>query len=79
MHTQIISRDIQRPLWLYTKACLLLIAALLASTLLIIENPSIRTAALLTVAVWGFCRTYYFAFYVVERYVDPVYRFSGAL
>jgi hypothetical protein len=29
------------------------------------------------VAVWGFCRSYYFAFYVIERYVDPGYRFSG--
>jgi hypothetical protein len=25
----------------------------------------------------GFCRSYYFAFYVIERYVDPGYRFSG--
>jgi len=32
---------------------------------------------LLAVAVWGFCRSYYFAFYVIERYVDPGYRFSG--
>ena len=34
-------------------------------------------AALLAVSVWAFCRAYYFAFYVIERYVDPTYRFSG--
>ena len=25
----------------------------------------------------SFCRSYYFAFYVIERYMDPGYRFSG--
>lgn len=28
-------------------------------------------------ALWGFCRAYYFAFYVIEKYVDPGYQFSG--
>ena len=32
---------------------------------------------LLTISVWCFCRAYYFAFYVIEHYVDPGYRFSG--
>ena len=34
-------------------------------------------ASLLAVAVWSFCRAYYFAFYVLERYVDPGFKFSG--
>jgi hypothetical protein len=29
--------------------------------------------------VWAFCRFYYFAFYVIEHYVDASYRFSGLL
>lgn len=29
------------------------------------------------IAVWSFCRLYYFGFYVIERYIDPSYRFSG--
>jgi hypothetical protein len=45
--------------------------------LLAIEYRSLRSVALLVVAVWCFCRFYYFAFYVIERYVDPGYRFSG--
>ena len=32
---------------------------------------------LLGVAIWSFCRAYYFAFYVIERYVDPSFKFSG--
>ena len=32
---------------------------------------------LLGVAIWSFCRFYYFAFYVIEKYVDSSYRFAG--
>jgi hypothetical protein len=45
--------------------------------LLVLEKPEIKIVVLLTIAVWCFCRFYYFAFYVIERYVDPSYRFSG--
>ena len=34
-------------------------------------------ALLLAVAVWCFARFYYFAFYVIEHYVDPGYKFAG--
>lgn len=36
-------------------------------------------AVLLALSIWGFCRAYYFAFYVIEKYVDPEFRFSGLL
>ena len=31
----------------------------------------------MAVAIWAFCRAYYFAFYVIELYVDPGQRFAG--
>ena len=34
---------------------------------------------LLAVAIWSFCRFYYFAFYVIEHYVDPQFRFAGLI
>ena len=37
----------------------------------------IKVALLLGVAVWCFARAYYFAFYVIEHYIDPSYRFSS--
>jgi len=40
---------------------------LLASTLLLLRHPKATTALLLAVAVWGFCRAYYFAFYVIDH------------
>jgi len=69
--------DIKNPRWLYIKALLLLFIGVLASVLIIMDHPNLRTAALLAVAVWAFCRAYYFAFYVIEHYADPGFRFSG--
>ena len=64
---------------MYLKAILLLGIGLLASTILLIDHPSWRAAALLGAAVWGFCRAYYFAFYVIEHYIDPQYKFAGLI
>lgn len=59
------------------KGCLFLLAGLVAAGVLLGENFSLRFAFLLGVAIWSFCRFYYFAFYVLERYVDPTFRFSS--
>jgi hypothetical protein len=48
-----------------------------AAVLLVLENPTWKAALLLALAIWCFCRCYYFAFYVIEKYVDPGYKFSG--
>jgi len=69
--------DITSPKLLWAKGVLFLVLALAASLLLLIEAASVKVAVLLAVSVWAFCRSYYFAFYVIERYVDPGYRFSG--
>ncbi|MEM9645881.1 MAG: hypothetical protein AAF989_12895 [Planctomycetota bacterium] len=66
-----------RVIWL--KGGLFLLLGLLSSGLLISQLTDIRYAALLTLVVWSFCRAYYFAFYVIERYVDPHFRFAGLL
>lgn len=63
--------------WIKAKGLLFLFTGVLASALLLVQCPQITTAALLAVSVWSFCRFYYCAFYVIERYVDPQYRFSG--
>jgi hypothetical protein len=69
--------DIQNPRVLYLKAGLFVITGLLASAGILLEAPRLRIAALLVVAIWSFSRAYYFAFYVVEHYADPGYRFAG--
>ena len=69
--------DITDKRLLYAKGFLFLVGGLLSSALILLERPSLKVALLLAVAVWCFARAYYFAFYVIEHYVDPGYRFSG--
>lgn len=72
-------RDIKNPAGMWVKAMLLLAVGVVASILLVLELGTLRGALLLALSIWGFCRAYYFAFYVLERYVDSRYRFSGLL
>ncbi|MBI3851744.1 MAG: hypothetical protein HY298_15930 [Verrucomicrobia bacterium] len=70
-------KDLTDPRWIKLKGVLFLIIGFASASLLIVEQPTLKTAVLLLLAVWSFCRFYYFAFYVIEHYVDPGYRFSG--
>ena len=70
-------KDLTDSRWIKLKGILFLIVGLLSSALLLLEHPELKTALLLAIAVWCFCRFYYFAFYVIEHYVDAGYRFSG--
>ena len=70
-------KDLTDPRWIKVKGILFLAVGVLASALLIFEAPTLRVAVLLVISVWCFCRAYYFAFYVIEKYLDPGYRFSG--
>jgi hypothetical protein len=69
--------DIKNPKLLYLKAILFVLAGLLAATGILLITPTLHVAILLAIAIWSFSRAYYFAFYVVEHYVDPTYRFAG--
>ena len=70
-------KEITNPTAIKIKGILFLFLGLISGALLILDRPSLRVAALLAVSIWSFCRFYYFAFYVIEHYVDPNFRFSG--
>ena len=70
-------RDLTSPAAIISKGILFLVLGLLAGALLLWDLPTWRTAVLLAVCVWAFCRAYYFAFYVIEKYVDPQFKFAG--
>ena len=69
--------DIRDPRMLYAKGILFLVLGTSAASLLILDSPQTRTMVLLAVCIWAFARAYYFAFYVIEHYVDTGYRFRG--
>ena len=69
--------DLTNPRLIKLKGILFLFIGLVSSALLLFNAPSFQNLFLLCMAVWGFSRFYYFAFYVIEHYVDPGYKFSG--
>ena len=71
--------DLKSAKWMVVKAVLLVLVGLLAGGILVMQMPGWRTVVLLAVAVWGFARAYYFAFYVIEKYIDPGFRFAGLM
>ena len=69
--------DITNIRWIYTKGFLFLLGGVLGAVLLLFESPTVKTGGLLAICVWCFVRFYYFAFYVIQHYVDDEYRFAG--
>ena len=69
--------NLTSPTLIKLKGILFLLVGILSSVLLLVELPTLKIAVLLAISIWCFCRFYYFAFYVIEHYVDPGYKFSG--
>ena len=69
--------DIKNPRLLYAKGALFVLGGIMAAGLILVEKPTFKVALLLGIAIWCFARAYYFAFYVIEHYVDPGYKFAG--
>lgn len=69
--------DIENPGLIVAKGFLMLVTGVLAGALLLLRHPGGVEAALLAVAIFGFARFYYFAFYVITHYVDGDYRYAG--
>lgn len=70
-------KDLTSPFLIKLKGILFLLVGICSAALLILEEPTLKIAVLLAITIWCFCRFYYCAFYVIEHYVDPAYRFSG--
>ena len=71
--------DIKKVWLLYLKGFLFFLTGFISSLLLVLLNLNFKTIVLLLLAIWGFCRAYYFAFYVIQHYIDPTYKFSGLI
>ncbi len=71
--------DLKSPRVIWLKGGLFLMLGMIAAGQLVLTTLDTREAILLCIAVWAFCRAYYFAFYVIQHYVDADYRFAGLL
>lgn len=69
--------DLQSTRLIHLKGWLFLLIGLMSTTCLLIELANWRLAAMILVSIWAFCRFYYYAFYVIEKYTDEQYKFAG--
>jgi hypothetical protein len=72
-------KDLQSPKAMWLKAILFLVIGATCAALIWMETRTLESAVLLALLIWAFCRAYYFAFYVLEKYADPQFRYAGLL
>ncbi len=70
-------KDLTSPRLIKLKGILFLFIALISAAQILCLHADWHTALLLACCIWGSTRFYYFAFYVIEKYVDPSFRFAG--
>ena len=71
--------DLKNPKVIIAKGLLFVFLGCLAGMVLLLRAPGVVNTLLLCLTIWAFCRFYYFAFYVIQNYVDSRFRFSGLL
>ena len=69
--------DLKNPKWMYAKAGMFLVIGIMTFGLLLLPQELWARVVLQLLMIWAFARAYYFAFYVIEHYVDSRYRFAG--
>jgi hypothetical protein len=62
---------------MFLKAALFFVIGVSSVAGLLAEYFSWPRVLLLLLAIWSFCRLYYFCFYVIEKYMDADYKFAG--
>jgi len=69
--------DLKQPWTMYLKAFLFLIIGSISLGMLYLLAQDWRVFTLACLSIWAFSRLYYFCFYVIEKYIDSNYKFSG--
>ena len=69
--------DLTDPKWMYLKAIGFLLIATICAAALMARSFRVDTLVLILLLAWSSARLYYFCFYVIERYIDPQFKFAG--
>ena len=77
LHNAKLMADLKSKRLIYLKGFLFLVILLFAAGLIIAQTRSWQITLLLLLVIWSAARLYYFMFYVIEKYVDPEYKFAG--
>ncbi|MDP3232477.1 MAG: hypothetical protein Q8S33_06575 [Myxococcales bacterium] len=71
--------DLTSTRWLVGKGLLFFVIVGVSGGLLVFEEDRLVRLALVCLCVWSSARSYYFLFYVLERYVGVEGRYAGLL
>jgi hypothetical protein len=71
--------DIQSKRLIAIKGLLFVLITATSGIAIIAKAPSVTVVALVLILIWASARSYYFLFYVLEKYVDPTLRYSGLM
>jgi len=74
---KLINRDLKLKQLIYLKALLFVTIWILAILLNLTTSETSPRLLSIALIVWSSARLYYFAFYVIEKYVDEEFKFSG--
>jgi hypothetical protein len=69
--------DIKSPTLLWIKGGLFVVLGVMSLVIVWLRSFDVWILLAACLAVWAFSRAYYFAFYVIEHYIDGEFRFAG--
>ncbi len=67
------------PVWIYVKWVLFFVILIMSAGMSVVIDEKLQRFVLILATIWSSARFYYFMFYVIEKYVDDSYKFSGVL
>ena len=73
------SRDLKNVALIKAKGVLFAVIGVVAAGMIIANQPNLQTVLLLGVAIWAWCRFYYFLFYVLENYAGRKRPYAGVI
>ena len=71
--------DLKSSRLIILKGWLFLLIAIISFVLLALKLADWQMLALLAICIWSACRFYYFAFYVIQHYIDDSFHFAGLI
>jgi hypothetical protein len=70
-------QDIRSKGLLHAKGLLFLVIGVIGCGAVLLEVPTLRVAFALGAGIWGFCRFYYYLFYVLENCAGRDRKYAG--
>jgi hypothetical protein len=72
-------RQLRSHVAIHVKGALFLALALMSAGILFLLERAAVTALCIVTLAWASARWYYYVFYVIERWIDPSFRYTGVI